>query len=82
MKGDRFSINWNDLLKGLVMAVVLPVLTTVYETLQHGELVFDWPLIGKTAVLGLVGYLIKNFFSDNVKAAENTLEAAAKKQNP
>lgn len=82
MKSDRFSINWNDLLKGLIMAVIMPVLAIIQQSISEGMLTFDWRLIGLTAGGGLVGYLIKNFFSDNVKAAENTLEAAAKKSNP
>ena len=80
MNGDRFTINWNDVLKGLIVAVILPVLAVIQNSIANGELTFNWKLIGLTAAGGFVSYLIKNFFSDNVKAAENTLEAAAKKQ--
>jgi len=79
MKSDRFSINWNDLIKGLYMAVILPVLTVVQQSISHEELTFNWRLIGLTALGGLVGYLIKNFFTDNVKDAEKTIEIAEKK---
>lgn len=83
MQSDRFSINWNDFLKGLIMAVIMPVLAIIQNSIANGELTFNWKLIGLTAAGGFVGYLIKNFLSDNVKAAQNTLEAAAKKeQNP
>ena len=81
MKSDRFSINWNDLIKGLYMAVILPVLTTIQQSISNGELTFNWRLIGLTSLAGLVGYIIKNFFTDNVKDAEKTLEIAAKKES-
>ena len=82
MNGDRFSINWNDVLKGLIVAVILPVLAVIQNSISNGELTFNWKLIGLTAAGGFVSYIIKNFLTDNVKAAQNTLEAAAKKQNP
>lgn len=78
MKSDRFSINWNDFLKGLVMAVIMPVLAIIQSSISNGELTFNWKLIGLTAAGAFVAYLIKNFFSDNIKAAEKTLEAAEK----
>ena len=82
MKSDRFSLNWNDFLKGLIVAVIMPVLAIVQNSIAEGELTFNWRLIGLTAIGGLVAYLIKNFLTDNVKSAEKTLEAAAKKEQP
>jgi len=82
MKSDRFSINWNDILKGIYMSVILPVLAIVQNSITNGELTFNWKLIGLTAAGGFVGYLLKNFFTDNVKDAEKTLDIAAKKQQP
>lgn len=80
MQSDRFTINWNDFLKGLIIAVIMPVLAIIQNSIANGELTFNWRLISLTAVGGLVAYLIKNFLSDNVKAAQNTLEAASKKE--
>jgi hypothetical protein len=59
----RFSLNWQDIWKGLKMAVILPALTTIYTSLEAGKLDFDWKTIGMTAALGFIGYLIKNFIS-------------------
>lgn len=81
MNSDLFSINWKDVIKGLVIAVILPVLATIQQSISMGELTFNWRLIGLTAAGAFVSYLIKNFFTDSVKAAENTLEDAAKKQS-
>ena|ERR1700733_7261880 len=58
----QFNINLNDVVKGLKMAVILPVLTIIYTSLSSGSFLFDWHAIGVAAALGFVGYLIKNFF--------------------
>jgi hypothetical protein len=60
-----FSLAWKDVIKGLYMAVILPVLITIQTSLANGELVLDWKKIGITAVVGFIGYLIKNFFTNN-----------------
>ena len=59
----RFTLNWQDVWKGLKMAVILPALTTIYTSLEAGKFDFDWKAIAMAAVLGFVGYLIKNFFT-------------------
>jgi hypothetical protein len=58
----QFSINLNDVLKGLKMAVLLPVLTIIYTSIQAGSFHFDWKAIGLTAAGGFIAYIIKNFF--------------------
>jgi len=58
----QFTVNWNDVIKGLKMAVILPVLTIIYTSLSAGSFQFDWHAIGVAAALGFVGYLLKNFF--------------------
>lgn len=60
---NRFTLNLNDLFKGLKVAVILPVLVIIQQSIEKGEFSFDWKLIGLTAVGGLIAYLIKNFFA-------------------
>lgn len=67
----QFSLNWNDIWKGIKMAVILPVLTTIYTSLEAGKLDFDWKTIGMTAILGFIGYLIKNFFTPSEIVVKN-----------
>lgn len=67
-----FSINWNDVIKGLVMAVLTPVVFIVQQTLEKGTLVFNWQSIGMAAVAGGVGYIIKNFFTPAAPVKEVT----------
>lgn len=75
-----FSLNARDFFKGLLLAVLVPVLTIILQSLEAGVLTFNWVAIGTTAISALLAYLVKNFLTDDVKAAEKTLaEADAKK---
>lgn len=62
LTAPQFNIDLNDVLKGLKMAVLLPVLTIVYTSIQSGSFHFDWKTIGLTAAGGFIAYIIKNFF--------------------
>ena len=60
-----FSLNGKDFLKGLLMAVLVPIFTIVQQSLEAGVLVFNWQAIGISAVAGALGYLTKNLFTTN-----------------
>lgn len=60
---NQFTLNTRDIVKGLIMAVILPVLTIIQSSIANGVLTFDWKVIGIAAVSGFVAYIIKNFFS-------------------
>lgn len=55
-----FSLGWRDFLRGLLMAVLTPVLTFILNSIEHGELTLNWHLVYLSAVGGAVAYLIKN----------------------
>lgn len=57
------SLNWKDLGKGFLMAVLTPVFVIVQQSLELGELTFNWKSIGLAAVAGGVAYLVKNLFT-------------------
>lgn len=61
-----FTINFQDIAKGLLMAVIVPVIAIIEQSLQAGNLTFDWKVIGGAALAGGMGYLVKNFFSPSV----------------
>ena len=75
MESTRFSLKLRDWLKGLIIAVGTPVLYLVQEMIPN------WPLnpIEKAALSATVTYLIKNFFTDDVKVAEKVIEKAEQK---
>lgn len=67
MTSKRYSLNWIDAGKGLVMAVGTSVLFFIQSSLDSGSMQFHWKGIGMSAISGATAYLIKNFFSTPVK---------------
>lgn len=68
MNSNLFKLNWMDLLKGLLVAVIGAILTAVYTAIQAGTLSFTWAFFQPVLITGLgtgVAYLIKNFFSNS-----------------
>lgn len=58
-----FQLNVSDFVKGLLMAVLVPVFAIIGDSITKGTLTFDWKLIGLSALGGLIGYLTKNFLT-------------------
>jgi hypothetical protein len=58
----KYSLNWQDALKGAVVAVIMAVLTPIEEFLRIGAKI-DWALIGGVAVSAFIAYMVKNFFT-------------------
>jgi hypothetical protein len=73
-QSSLFSLNWNDILKGVLMAILTPVLFTIQQTLQNGSLTLNWKAIATTAIAGGFAYLIKNFLTpaDPIKEVTKT----------
>ena len=64
MKTSNFlSLNLRDIAKGLLMAILTPVVVIIQQSLEAGVFTFDWKSIGLTAIGGGVAYLAKNFFT-------------------
>lgn len=74
-----FQLNSKDFLRGLIMAVVVPVLVLIQNSVSAGTLTFDWKQLAIAAVSGFVAYLLKNFLTDDIKAAQKTIEQAKEK---
>lgn len=68
----KFSLNWRDLLKGLGLSVGTAVLNIVLDSLNAGDLNFDWKKIGTVAITVAVAYLVKNFFTPAMVTAPKT----------
>ena len=67
-----FTLKLRDFLKGLIMAIGTPVLYMLQE------LIPNWNLgpVEKAALSATVTYLLKNLFTDDIKAAQKTLSNA------
>jgi hypothetical protein len=68
MKSKFLSLNWHDLKKGLLIAVLTPVLVELQSVLSTGSISVSVAQLGAIAASGLVAYLLKNLFEgdDNV----------------
>lgn len=67
-----FSLNLNDVLKGLLMAVITPALFLIQQAITNGQFTFNWKQIGMAAIAGGVAYIAKNFFTPAVPTKEVT----------
>ena len=65
MQSTFLTLNNNDFLKGLIMAVLSTVITIVYQTVEAGSLVFDWKAIGTMALTSALAYIMKNLFTNS-----------------
>jgi molybdopterin-binding protein len=63
-KSKLFSINFRDVLKGLVVSILSGALTTVYQGVINGNSL-DMNQIGISAGAAGLAYLSKNFFETN-----------------
>jgi hypothetical protein len=59
----KYSLNLTDLSKGLIVAAIAPVVPIIQSSLAAGTFLLPWKAIGIAAASGLVGYLVKNFFT-------------------
>ena len=57
----QWMLNYRDFLKGLLVAVIGAVLTTVQTSLDAGSLTFNWKTIATVGITAGVAYLVKNF---------------------
>jgi len=74
MKTSNFlSLNWLDLGRGLLMAVLTPVVVVVQQSIEAGVFTFDWNSIGLSAIAGGVAYLVKNFFTPTKLESQSIL---------
>jgi hypothetical protein len=57
----QWKIDARDVAKAAIMAALTPALLIVQQSLDAGQITFNFKHIGMAAVAGFVGYLIKNF---------------------
>ena len=75
----RYSLKLRDWLKGLLMAIGAPVITFIIDSLNEGELTLNWTKLAVVALSAGLMYVLKNFFTDDVKTAVKVLDEAEKK---
>jgi hypothetical protein len=72
MKSKFLSLNWHDLKKGLLIAVLTPVLVELQSVWSTGSISVSVAQLGVIALSGLVAYLLKNLFEgdDNLPTVQ------------
>ena len=68
MNSNFLNLNWLDLLKGSLVAIIGAILTAVYQAIQAGAFSFTWAFWQPIVLAGVgagLAYLIKNFFSNS-----------------
>jgi lysozyme family protein len=67
MKSKFLSLNWNDFLKGLLMAFLGALVTGIYQLFQTGS-ALNWATLKPVLLVAIangLSYLIKNLFTNN-----------------
>lgn len=67
---DRFKLNIQDWIKGLVMSVGGAVFAVVESSIDAGIFVFDWTNIWHVALAAGVVYIGKQFLTGQPKVVE------------
>jgi hypothetical protein len=65
MNSSIFTLNTNDFIKGLIIAVLTSVVTIVYQTVSTGSLAIDWKDIATVALSSALGYIMKNLLTNS-----------------
>ncbi len=72
MKTSKFlSLDWSDAVKGLLIAILTPVVVIIQQSLDLGVLTFEWKSIAAASIGGGLAYLLKNFLTPQ-KEVNNT----------
>lgn len=68
VSSPQFTLNWRDVGKGALMAVLTAVLTTVLEIIQKDGLAgIKWETVGTVGLTAFIGYLLKNWLLEPSK---------------
>lgn len=67
MKSKLFTLDWRDLVSGLLIAFLAALLTGIIDILQKGA-VFDWSSLKTVLIAGLIAalsYLLKSLATNS-----------------
>lgn len=67
-KSGFLQLNWKDLVKGFLLAILTAFIAGLYQALQNGGISFTWaffqPMV-YTAIAAGLAYLIKNWLTND-----------------
>ncbi len=62
---NLFSLNWQDIAKGLIISITGAALTAIQNIVSAGSFNLKWQQIGAVAATAGISYLLKNFFTSS-----------------
>jgi hypothetical protein len=62
MKSELLTLNWRDLLNGLIVSILTTVLPVLSDMVNLWE--FNWQTIAKVSISAFIGYILKNLLTD------------------
>ena len=65
MESKLLNIDFKDVIKGLLMAIIGAVIGVLLESFEKGEFAINWKLITATALAAGLGYIKMRFLSNN-----------------
>lgn len=75
---DFLKLDIRDILKACIIATLTPVLVLVQQSIEAGQLTFDYKHLAMAAIGGFVAYLIKNFLTPPAVVSKIQAEADKK----
>lgn len=63
----KFTLQWRDVIRGVLMAAMTSALVIVQQSVESGNLNFNWHSIAMAAVGGGVAYILKNWLIEPAK---------------
>ena len=58
----KFTLQVPDFVRGAILSALTAGLTIVQQSLEAGQLKFNWTVIGTASISAFVAYLMKNYF--------------------
>jgi hypothetical protein len=62
-QSNYFSLNWRDALRGLVVAILTPIIVIAQQSLESGVLTINWKTLVTAGIAGGLAYLVKNLLT-------------------
>ena len=63
----KFTLQWRDVIRGVLMAAMTSALVIVQQSVESGNLNFNWQSIAMAAIGGGVAYILKNWLIEPAK---------------
>ena len=66
-RSKKFRINYRDIAKGIILAIITAVVTFLYTSLENDTFEFTSAYfmgILKVALMAFLGYIVKNYFEN------------------